>query len=390
MNEKILTKRFLLTFGSQFAMAMVMYTLMSTITEYAATMGTTATIAGLVSGIYVFGGLCSRLYSGRALETVGWKRIAVIFLVIHSVACLFYFFVDNVWILLAVRFIHGIGFGAGANGVMTIGMAILPEKRFAEACGYFMMSTTLAVGIGPFFGGIVYDTFGSAGCFAMATVLGFLSLALIMLVDVRDVDPRYKARGEVQKLETGYTGIHHFLEVKALPIAVVTGLSALGYVSVMSFYRLYAVETDLTSIFSKFFLLYAFVLVFSRPLAGKIQDKYGDKVVCYPGIILQAIGLLLLAVKPCALTVVFCAVACALGYGTLNSACNAIACKTTTIQRRSQAVCAFYICCDAAMGIGPAILGAIVTMTGGYQPMYIGAAVITILGLPMCMKALRK
>lgn len=62
MEYKIFTKRFWLTFGSQFFIAMVMYTLMSTMTEYASSLGTTASIAGLVSGIYVFGGLCSRLY----------------------------------------------------------------------------------------------------------------------------------------------------------------------------------------------------------------------------------------------------------------------------------------------------------------------------------------
>ena len=80
MEDKIFTKRFWLTFGSQFFIAMVMYTLMSTMTEYASSLGTTASIAGLVSGIYVFGGLCSRLYSGKAMEKAGWKRIAVIFL----------------------------------------------------------------------------------------------------------------------------------------------------------------------------------------------------------------------------------------------------------------------------------------------------------------------
>lgn len=48
--------------------SLVMYALISTVTEYATAMGSSATIAGLVSGIYVFGGLCSRVYSGNALE----------------------------------------------------------------------------------------------------------------------------------------------------------------------------------------------------------------------------------------------------------------------------------------------------------------------------------
>lgn len=390
MDDRIFTKRFFLTFLAQFSAAMVMYTLMSTITEYASSMGTTATIAGLVSGIYVFGGLCSRLYAGRAQETVGWKKLALIFLAIHSIACVCYFFVNNIWMLIIIRFIHGIGFGASANAIMTIGVSILPYKRFSEACGYFMMSTTLAVGIGPFFGGIIYDTWHSEGCFLMASVLCFISFILIAVLDIKDVDPAVQRKEIRSEKSSEEKGINRILEVKALPIAIVTGLSALGYVSVMSFYRLYSVETDLTEIFSKFFLIYAFVLVFSRPMAGKIQDKYGDKIVCYPGIIVQGIGLLLMAILPCNITVVICAIACALGYGTLNSACNAIACRTTTIARRSYAVCAFYICCDVAMGMGPALLGFIVTVAGGYQPMYIAAAIFTIAGLPLCIKTLNK
>ena len=48
--------------------SLVIYALISTVTEYAIAMGSSATIAGLVLGIYVFGGLCSRVYSGNALE----------------------------------------------------------------------------------------------------------------------------------------------------------------------------------------------------------------------------------------------------------------------------------------------------------------------------------
>ena len=50
-DEKIFTKPFFLIFGELLFSALVMYVLMSTVTEYATSMGTTATIAGLVSGI---------------------------------------------------------------------------------------------------------------------------------------------------------------------------------------------------------------------------------------------------------------------------------------------------------------------------------------------------
>lgn len=57
MKERIVTKNFVCSFVAMLSLALVMYTLMSTITEYVSSFGTTATIAGLVSGIYVVGGL---------------------------------------------------------------------------------------------------------------------------------------------------------------------------------------------------------------------------------------------------------------------------------------------------------------------------------------------
>lgn len=403
MNEKIFTKTFWMVFGALFCSAMVMYTLISTITEYATSMGSSATLAGMVSGIYVFGGLCSRVYSGRALEKVGWKKLALIFAGIHMIACCFYFFVTNITLLILVRFIHGIGFGASANAIVTIGMSILPKKRFSEACGYFMLATTLAVGFGPYFGGMVYDFYGSVGCFIMAMALCILTFVFLLVIDIRDIDPGIRKASEkrtsddasienaeaVNRKKTVH-GIEQIIEIKALPISIVTGLICLGYVSIMSFYRLYADETNLVKEFSGFFLLYSLILIFTRPIAGRIQDKYGDRTICIPGIIAQCIGIFLIAWHPSAFTVVLCAIGCAFGYGTLSSACNAIACRNATVERRSYAVSTFYICCDVGMGIGPAILGAFVTIFGSYAKMYYAAAFITLIGLFLCLYVLRK
>ena len=162
-DDRIFTKDFFLVFGALLFSALVMYALMSTVTEYATSLGSSATIAGLVSGLYIFGGLCSRIYSGNALEKVGWKKIALIFMSIHFLSCLLYFVVNDVTLLLIVRFIHGIGFGATANAIVTIASDVLPKKRFGEAFGYFMLGTTIAVGLGPYISGFLYDSVGPYG-----------------------------------------------------------------------------------------------------------------------------------------------------------------------------------------------------------------------------------
>ena len=384
-SEKIFTKSFFLIFGALLFTALVMYALMSTVTEYATAIGSTATIAGLVSGIYVFGGLCSRIYSGDALQRIGWRKIALVFMSIHFLACLLYFIVDNVTLLIIVRFIHGIGFGASANAIVTIASAILPKKRFSEAFGYFMLGTTIAVGLGPFIGGFLYDTVGSHGCFVAAGVFSALALIFMCMIDI----DKYDVKGEPVD-DREYSGIEKVIEFSAVPVSFFTALTSLGYVSILSFYRLYAVEVNLTTVFSWFFIIYSICLILTRPLAGRIQDNGGDKIVCVVGIVAQSIGLMLIALIPSNVTVVICAICAALGFGTLNSACTAIITRNTPEHRRSYALSTFFIFCDATIGFGPALLGCFVSASTGYAPMYIISSIITLLALPICLYSLKK
>lgn len=385
-DEKIFTKSFFLVFGALLFTALVMYDLMSTITEYATSMGSTATIAGLVSGIYIFGGLCSRVYSGNALERVGWRKTALIFMSIHFLSCLLYFLVNDVTLLLIVRFIHGIGFGASANAIVTIASDILPKKRFGEAFGYFMLGTTIAVGLGPYIGGMLYDAMGSYACFLAASAFSALALLFIYFVDVSAHDPGLNPNKKEVKKES-YTGIEKVFELSAIPVSLFTALTSLGYVSILSFYRLYAVEVNLTSAFSWFFIIYSIVLVLSRPIAGKIQDSHGDMIICVVGIIAQSVGLFLIALVPSTSTVIICAVCAALGFGTLNSACTTIVTRNTSENRRSYAVSTFFIFCDATMGFGPALLG--LFATASYAPVYFISSIITLFALPVCIYSLR-
>ncbi len=402
-DDKIFTKDFFLILGALLYSALVMYALMSTVTEYATSMGTSATIAGLVSGIYIFGGLCSRIYSANALERRDWKKLAIVFLSIHFLACIFYFFANNVTFLLIVRFIHGLGFGASANAIVTIASAILPKKRFGEAFGYFMLGTTIAVGLGPYISGFFYDNWGSFGSFSLATSFAALGLLCILLLDITkyeiihnneienhmenesiEAEDSLEEKGKIRRV------IDKIFEIPAIPVSLFTGLTSLGYVSILSFYRLYAVEVDLVSAFSLFFIIYSIVLVASRPIAGRIQDKHGDRIICFTGIIAQAIGLFLIAWMPSTITVFICAVCAALGFGTLNSACTAIVTRDTTANRRPYAISTFFIFCDGTMGFGPALLGSFVSASSGYAPVYFISSFITLLALPIAFFALKR
>ena len=63
-------------------------------------------------------GLISRLCS-LTFNRFGWKRIAMIFSLYTLWLCC-YFLAENVVLLIVIRFIHGLGFGASANAIMVV------------------------------------------------------------------------------------------------------------------------------------------------------------------------------------------------------------------------------------------------------------------------------
>lgn len=381
MKEKIWTKNFVFVFIAMFFIAMVMYMLMSTITEYATSYGATAGIAGLVSGIYVIGGLVARFYSGNALPRFGWKRMGLVSLAAHFFACFLYFVAKSLALLILVRFVHGLAFGAASSAILTIAMSILPKSRYGEAVGYFMTAPTLAIAVGPYAGGLVFDKFGASGCFVVAIIVALLMFLFIALIDIKDVDPGGRAI-DARERASEARGLSKFVEFSAVPISFCIFLFVLGYSGVMSFIRLYGAQQRLSSYVSYFFIIYAAVLLVSRPFAGKLQDRLGDNIVVYPGIVAQAIGLGGLAWHPSPVSIVVAAVGCALGYGTLHSCTCAIACRRTTLDRRSYAVSTFWVFCDAGMGMGPTLLG-MVAASGGYRAMYSVASTIAVVAIPI-------
>ena len=381
-TERIWTRRFVLLLISLFFCAMVMYMLMTTIAEFTATFQSSGAVAGLASGIYVLGALLSRLWSGQAMGRVGWKRMAILGLGIHLIACLGYFIVTNAPVLLLVRFVHGIGFGIGMNAILVIAYSIFPKKRYGEASGYFMLAPTVATGIGPYVGGHIYDTLGSTGCFEAAFFCALISFLFGAAVNLNDVDPASsKARGAARSEEVRRgKGLGRFLEPSAVPLSCSVFLFVAGYASVVSFYRSYASECGLEKPFSYLLLIYSVILIFLRTFAGKVQDNHGDNILCIPGLILQTVGLLSIALRPSLPAIILCAAGCAFGYGSTSACCNVIINRNLPVERRALGVTTFFLFNDLGMGVGPVFMGALAS-AGSYSIMYCGAAGVTAVSL---------
>ncbi|WP_312111514.1 MFS transporter [Brevibacillus reuszeri] len=120
----------------------------------------------LVISLFTVSALLVRPFTGKALDTIGRKPVLLLGLAIFLLAVSGYYWMVSVALVLAIRFIHGIGWGIVTTTYGTIASDIIPPERSGEGMGYFGMFSNLAMAFGPFVGLWVSQNWGYGWLFA--------------------------------------------------------------------------------------------------------------------------------------------------------------------------------------------------------------------------------
>src|SRR5699024_12460853 len=115
----------------------------------------------------------------------------------------------------------------------------------------------------------------------------------------------------------------------------------LAYASVLSFVPVFAEEMGLESTANYFFLIYAIVMIIFRPTLGRMFDEQGAKVVLVPGLVIFAIGLMVLSFTTLIITLLVASILLGLGHGCLLPGFQTSAVQFTTHARRRYAMSTF-------------------------------------------------
>ena len=368
------TKDFIIILAANFFVSLTFLLLMTNIAVYAIeNFNASQSKAGLASGIFIIGALVFRLFAGKYIEKIGRKKLLFGGLFLFLLATLLYFVVvENLNLLLLVRFIHGAAFGAAATAMATIVMSIIPKERLGEGTSYFTMSATLGMSIGPFLGVLISRQAGFTMMFAICTIFAVISI----IISLFSYTPEAVINKEQLEAMKGFK-LSNFFEAKAIPISIIIAIVGFCFSGILSFLTSYTKEIDLIDAASFFFIVYAVSILISRPFTGRLFDKKGANPVIYPSLIIYALGLVFLSQAYYGFTLLLAGAIIGLGYGTLVSCCQAIAVKESPRHRIGLAMSTFYIGLDGGIGIGPFILGYIIPIVS-FRGLYITLAVIVV------------
>ena len=377
-RERLFTKDFVLDTAISLCCSLNYFTLLINITGYAMlTFGATSTEAGLAAGIYVIGGLISRVTLGKYVEMVGRKKMLILGLSIALIMSVTYFFVSSMAVLYIVRFLHGTAYGISSTCTNDIIARILPQSRRGEGLGYFLLSVTIATAIGPFRG----MGFGQDGNYPAVFTVGLImySVALVLALFLKVPE---ETLTEEQKAEARSFDLKHMFQFSAVPLAITCMVFYFAYSGVLSFISSYAEAIDLVEAAMYFYLAVAVGTLISRLTTGKIYDSRGPNIVMFPAYIAFFVGMV--AFSQATSAVVLLCAGFVIGYGvsivyTIN---QAIVVSKSPARRYGVTTSTFAAIVDLGSGLGPSIMGMILAFAG-YREMYLICAFISLISLVM-------
>ncbi|WP_370222917.1 MFS transporter [Cytobacillus sp.] len=372
-KQPLWTKDFLSISITSFFLFMGFYVLLTTLPLYILDdLKGDETQVGLIISVFLIAAVISRPFTGKWIDEVGRRKILLASLIVFAVSSLLYFWADSTPALLALRFLHGVGFGMATTATGAIVADIVPNERRGEGLGYYAMFMNLAMVIGPFAGLTIVQYASFTWIFALCTILSFIAIVLGVFVKIPQ-----KSESSVKHPKFTLSSL---FEKNAVPVAISAGILAFAYSGILSFISVYAKELDLLEAASFFFVVYAAFIIMSRPFTGRWFDAYGENRVIYPAIILFAAGLFLLSQANSTFVFLLSGAIIGLGYGTIVPGLQTVAIKQADPAKRGLATSTFFTLFDTGIGLGSYVLGVLAVKTG-FASLYFMLAGVALFGL---------
>ncbi len=379
LNEKKLwTKDFVTIAVINAIVFLTHFLLIVTIASYAVDEFHASTdVAGLVAGIFIIGALIGRLGTGRVIEGIGSKKVLLVSTMLFIVTSALYFAAVSLSLLIIIRLLHGIVFGAASTATGTIVAQIIPPSRRGEGIGFYSIGAILAVAVGPFIGIFLIHHANFRMIFVLTSLLAAASFALSFAVNKPVYEKPVLESAAAERLR-----LSDFMEYKAIPISLIILIIGFSYSGLLTLISLYAKEIHLEKAASFYFLVYSIAVLVTRPLSGRLMDIKGANFVVYPCLMLYAAGMLIFSQATAGIMLLAAAVLIAMGYGNFFSVAHAVSIRGVPPHRMGLAITTFFIFVDLGFGIGPYLLGALVAVTG-YRGLYVIMTLVILATIPI-------
>ena len=318
---------------------------------------------GVVIGSYAVTGLLLRPVAGRLADTRGRRPTVVAGALLVSLSGFLYLPHLGLPGLVLARLV----LGAGEGAVYTAGSAwivdMAPPARRGRILGLYGLAVWGGLSVGPLLGEVVLHATSYAVVWICAGVLPLLGAAIALRVP----DP-------FQPL--AHAEPHPLIAPEAVRPGLAVALASVGYATLAAFIVL-LLESRGVGHGATVFAAFAAMIVLARVLAGHLPDRFGPAPVAIGAVLVEAGGLLLIALSHSLPLALVGGMAMGGGFSLLNPSLMLIAVGRVSQEARGAAMGTYTAFFDAGVGIGAPLAGLAAALTS-YEGAFVLAAAIAV------------
>jgi MFS family permease len=371
--DRLFTPRFFVMCGYSFTVFLSAFQLLPTAPFHILALGGGPSAAGLFLGILTYASALSAPVTGSMADRAGARRVLIVASVAITAFAIAYALIPDYRLMLALVFVHGVFW----SGLLTASAAymtnILPETRRAEGLAYWGLSTIAAIAVAPSIGFWVFQFGWAALCLETA------ALNAIMAAIAWRLPPQRIATVP----DSGRSG--RVIEWRVLVLSFTLFLYSFGYGGITSFTALYA-DASGTTPKSIYLTALAVSMLVTRPLAGRLGDRFGYRKVFLPCLVLITVGLACLVFGGTRFWLVTSAIIFGAGFGTAYPVFASYVMRHVGPDRRGAAFGAILACFDTGIGTGSTTMGWIIGRHG-FAAAFGTAAALSALAVPYFLLA---
>jgi MFS family permease len=371
MKERIWNKDFDFLILSNFLMYITYYAILSALPIYLVSdLHASKVQVGVVVGAYTIASVMVRPFSGFTLDRFGRRTIFLLALIIYSLLFAGYLVAITIASIIILRFAQGLTWGFTTVSGSTIAVDIIPSSKRGEGIGYFALSTTLGMSVGPIIGLFVCHHWGYPIMFVSGCFISIASLACAFAVHLRK-------RFVVGK-RIGFKW-NRLFDRNSIRPSVNVFITMISYGGLLSFIALYGREIGIQNS-SMYFLIFSIGIAAARLTAGKVFDREGPRRIITICIILLIIGFPLLAMARNEVLFYISAIIIGFGNGVIFPTFQSMVNNTADAAHRGAANSTLYTAVDLGMGCG--------MITGGLIAQHISMSAIFWVSALICTAGL--
>jgi MFS family permease len=366
MSDRLFTPRFFIMCGFTFTVFLSVFQLLPTAPFHIHDLGGSTFASGLFLGFLTYSSAFSAPLTGAFADRVGPRRVLLTSSVAITIFSLVYALLQDYRWMLAIVIVHGIFWSGLLSASAAYMTNLLPERRRAEGIGYWGLSTVAALAVAPTVGFWIYRR-GWVWLCVVSAALNIMMAIIAWFLKEQPVAPAHERTGGL-------------LEWRVLALSVTLFLYSFGYGGITSFTALYA-EANQVAPKAIYLTTLAIVILLTRPMAGRLGDRWGYKRVFAPCLGLITAGLTCLAFGGSRGLLIASAILFGIGFGTAYPVYVGYVMRDVSATRRGAAFGAILAAFDTGVGTGSTSMGWLIQHYG-FRTAFGVAAALSAIALP--------